>query len=54
MVENDVVKILWDYNMQTDWIIEHRRPDITVVDKARRKCLIVDVAIPGDQNITKK
>ena len=54
MVENDVVKILWDYNIQTDRIIEHRRPDITVVDKVRRKCLIVDVAIPGDQNITKK
>ena len=49
-----MVKILWDYNIQTDRIIEHHRPDITVVDKARRKCLIVDVAIPGDQNTTKK
>ena len=54
LVENDVMKILWDYNIQTDRIIEHRRPDITVVDKVRRKCLNVDVAIPGDQNITKK
>ena len=54
VVENDVVKILWDFNIPTDRIIEHHRPDITVVDKARRKCLIVDVAIPGDQNITKK
>ena len=54
VVENDVVKILWDYNIQTDRIIEHRRPDITAVDKVRRKCLIVDVAIPGDQNTTKK
>ena len=54
VIENDVVKILWDYNIQTDRIIKHPRPDMTVVDKARRKCLIVDVAIPGDQNITKK
>ena len=44
VIENDVVKIVWDYNIQTDRIIEHRK----------RKCLIVDVAIPGDQNITKK
>ena len=36
VVENDVVKILWDYNIQTDRITEHRRPDITAVDKARR------------------
>ena len=54
VVENDVINILWDYNIQTDRIIEHRIPDVTIVDKARRKCLIVDVAMPGDQNITKK
>ena len=27
---------------------------IIIVHKARRKCLIVDVAIPGDQNIVQK
>ena len=33
---------------------EHRRPDITVIDKTTNKCLLVDVAIPGDHNIMKK
>ena len=48
VVENDVVKILWDFNIQTDHIIEHHRPDVTVIDKTSRKCLIVDVVMPGD------
>ena len=54
VAENDVVKILWDFNIQTDRIIEHHRPDITGIDKTCRKCLIVYVAIPGDQNVAKK
>ena len=55
VVKNDLVKILWDFNIQTDRNIEHHRPDITVIDKTSRKCLrFVDVAIPGDQNIAKK
>ena len=55
MVENGVVKILWDFNIQlTVLFIEHYRPDITVINKTSRKCLIVDVAMPEDQNIAKK
>ena len=27
------IKILWDFNIQTDHIIEHRRPDVVVLDK---------------------
>ena len=26
--ETDHVKILWDFNIQTDHVIEHRRPDV--------------------------
>ena len=54
VLENDAVKILWDFSVQTDRVIEHRRPDIVVVDKAVNKCYIIDVAIPGDQNLVKK
>ena len=54
VVENERGNILWDYNIQTDWIFDHRRPVIIVVDKIRRKCLIVDVFLPGDKYITKK
>ena len=54
VVENERGNILWDYKIQTDWIFDHRRPVIIVVDKIRRKCLIDDEALPGDKYITKK
>ena len=34
--------------------IEHRRPDIVVIDKEKRECKIIDLAVPGDQNIKVK
>ncbi len=32
VVEIDQVKILWGINIQTDHSIEHRRPDVVVLD----------------------
>ena len=29
-------------------MIEARRPDIVVVDKVKKKTMIIDAAIPGD------
>ena len=52
--ENDENKIFWDFNIQTDKVIEHRRPDKTCINKQKRKCLITDFAIPRDQNIAVK
>ena len=37
VAENEEVKILWDFMIQTDRVIEHRRPDIVVVEKKRWK-----------------
>ena len=31
--------------------IEHRRPDIVVMEKNKRKCLIINVAYPVDNNL---
>ena len=31
--ETDHVKILWDFNIQTDHVIEHRQPDVVVLGK---------------------
>ena len=53
-VENGSVKILWDFMIQCDHYIEHRKPDIVVIDKIEKKCLIIDIAIPGDNRIMKK
>ena len=52
--ENDNVKILWDVKIQTDKIVEHSRPDILVVIKETKKCLIIDVACPFDTRIKEK
>ena len=54
MLENGRCKILWDSPIQTDKVIEHRRPDIVCIDKIAKNCLIIYIAIPGDQNITGK
>ena len=54
VVENERVKILWDFNIQTDQEIKHRRPDIVVVNKDKNECTIIDVANPGDHNLAQK
>ena len=52
--ENEKTKILWDVTIQTDRLIEARRPDIMVIDKANKTCQIIDIAVPSDQNVAKK
>ena len=54
MVENDKCKILWEFAIQTDKEMEHRRPDIVVIGKEKRECKIINKAVPGDQNIKVK
>ena len=50
VIENVIVKILWDVWIQVDRQIEHRRPDTVVIKKNTKKCLINDVACPVDNN----
>ena len=54
VVENDSVKMLWDFNMQTDHIIQHRRPEIFVLYKTERKCHLIDIAVPANKKIEMK
>ena len=53
VLENKDYKILWDFSIQIDHIIEARRPDLVAVDK-ERICKITDFAIPGDGRIEEK
>ena len=53
-MENDKVKVLYDFNIQTDREITHRRPDLVLLKKETRECLIIDVAIPGDHRVDRK
>ena len=52
--ENEDYKILWDFSIQTDHVIEDRRPDLVVVDKKERSCKIIAFAVPGDSRIEEK
>ena len=54
VIENDILKILWDVCIQVDRQIEHRRSDIVVMEKNTNKCLIIDVACPVDNNLILK
>lgn len=54
VIENDRVKLLWDFNVYTDHLIHARRPDIVVVDKDTKECLVIDIAVPGDTRVKTK
>ena len=44
-----------DFSIQTDHVIEGRRPDLVVVDKKERSCKInKKFAVPGDSRIEEK
>ena len=54
VIENDIVKILWNVCIQVDRQIEQSRPDIVVMEKNTKKCLILDVACPVDNSVIMK
>ena len=54
VLENEDYKILWDFSIQTDHVIEARRLDLVVVDKKDRSCKIIDFAVCGDSRIEEK
>ena len=54
VLENEDYKILWDFSIQTDHVIEARRPDLVVVDKKEISYKIIDFAVPGDSRIEEK
>ena len=52
--ENDKVTILWDMPIHTDREIKANRPDIVVKDHQERKCLLIEVSVPTDDNVSLK
>ena len=54
VLENEDYKIFWDFSIQTDHVIEARRPDLVVVDKKERSCKMINFAVPGDSTIEEK
>ena len=54
ILENDMHKLLWDFNIQTDHLIPARRPDLIIINKKKKICKIVDFAVPADPRIILK
>ena len=54
IVENENVKVLYDFNIYTDKKIKHRRPDIVLHKKEERQTALIDVACPMDHNVNIK
>ena len=54
IVENENLKILYDFNIYTDKKIKHRRPDIVVHMKKEKETTLIDVACPMDHNVIGK
>ena len=54
VLQNKDYKILWDFSIKTDHVIEARRPDLVVVDKKERSCKLIDFVVPGDSRIEEK
>ena len=53
-MENDKCEILWDFRVQADHEIYGRRPDVTVVQKDKNICLIIDFACTYDGRVDTK
>ena len=54
VLENEDCKLLWDFPIQTDKILDHNKPDIVCVDKKAHETLLIDPACPFDHRILTK
>ena len=54
VVEGENTTILWDFPINTDRAIQANRPDIVIKDHKSKTCLLIDMTIPTDRNISVK
>ena len=54
VLENENVKLLWDFSIQTDHHLEHNKPDILIHEKTSRGCYVIDVECPFDTRVKTK
>ena len=54
VLENEEVKLLWDFPIQTDHQLDHNKPDIVIHYKQKQECQILDVACPFDTRVKSK
>ena len=54
VLENNTHKLLLDVDIHMDHLISARRPDLIIINKKKRTCKIVDLAVPADHRIKQK
>ena len=54
VMETDRCTILWDFGINTDRRVPANRPDIIIKDKTEKMCYLIDMAVPGDNNVVAK
>ena len=52
--ENETYELLWDFDIQTDYLISARRPDLIIINNKKRISKIVDFAVTADQRVKLK
>ena len=54
VIDTEDIKLLWDFEIQTDRRIVAKRPDIFLVEKHKRRATLIDIDVPEDRNKTSK
>jgi hypothetical protein len=52
--EREEVTVLWNQGVYIDRKVIANRPDIITKNKKEKTCILIDVAIPADTNVTQK
>ncbi|XP_068240019.1 uncharacterized protein [Palaemon carinicauda] len=54
VIKNDQAKILWDYGIGTDRVLREIRPDVTLIDKIKKRVSLIDGAVPWHPKVEEK
>ena len=52
--KNETHKILWDFEIQTDYLISVRQPDLVIFNKKKRSCSILYQGVSAKYSVKLK
>jgi hypothetical protein len=50
--EHEDVTVLWNQGVHTDREVKANKPDIIIKNKKEKTCIVIDVAMPAERNVT--